>query len=263
MYSYLTHTSDIVNNCMLNEAIKFSCVSTGPFGWLSRKDKELTTRTHRVWPALRCLGQSGARSRHWVPQCTFPKQKPLSSSWDLPSSPPLNPMSKHPSPCSHTHCGSPWALFQETIAEKVAHSPQWGGRSLLRSANLGRGPCYTLWNPVSSRGQACLNWGQPGAWTRAALWAHGWRAATFLLILSGLHFSCTHWLVSEIPQHLLGLTETIVPFPKMSCPWPLPTFTQSYGTLQLPVDGKDSGEDRIWETTCPLVKVSLLCSLNS
>ena len=48
MYSYLTHTSDIVNNCMLNEAIKFSCVSTGPFGWLSRKDKELTTRTHRV-----------------------------------------------------------------------------------------------------------------------------------------------------------------------------------------------------------------------
>lgn len=48
MYSYLTHTSDIVNNRMLNEAIKFSCVSTGPFGWLSRKDKELTTRTHRV-----------------------------------------------------------------------------------------------------------------------------------------------------------------------------------------------------------------------
>lgn len=48
MYSYLTHTSDIVNNCMLNEAIKFSCVSTGPFGWLSRKDKELTARTHRV-----------------------------------------------------------------------------------------------------------------------------------------------------------------------------------------------------------------------
>ena len=116
MYSYLTHTSDIVNNCMLNEAIKFSCVSTGPFGWLSRKDKELTTRTHPVWPALRCLGQREARSRHWVPQCNFPKQKPLSSSWD----PPLNPMSKHPSPCSHRACGSPWALFQETIAEKVA-----------------------------------------------------------------------------------------------------------------------------------------------
>lgn len=38
MYSYLAHTSDIVNNCMLNEAIKFSCVSTGPSGFLSRKE---------------------------------------------------------------------------------------------------------------------------------------------------------------------------------------------------------------------------------
>lgn len=38
MYSYLAHTSDIVNNCMLNEAIKSSCVSTGPGGFLSRKE---------------------------------------------------------------------------------------------------------------------------------------------------------------------------------------------------------------------------------
>lgn len=36
--SYLAHTSDIVNNCTLNKAIKFSCVSTGPTGFLSRKD---------------------------------------------------------------------------------------------------------------------------------------------------------------------------------------------------------------------------------
>lgn len=38
VYSYLAHTSDIINNCMLNEAIKFICVSTGPIGFLSRKD---------------------------------------------------------------------------------------------------------------------------------------------------------------------------------------------------------------------------------
>ena len=78
MYSYLAHTSDIVNNCMLNEAIKFSRVSTRPFGFLSRKDNELTTRTHGYdqqrgeFAKGECIPS--------VLQCIFPKQKtPLSS----------------------------------------------------------------------------------------------------------------------------------------------------------------------------------------
>lgn len=45
------------------------------------------------------------------------------------------------------------ALFHETIAEKVTHSPWWGGQSLLRSAILGRGPCDMLSFPLSSRGK--------------------------------------------------------------------------------------------------------------